>query len=208
MTDRTRGNALQQRLSAIVDALRPRTSRRTTTSSGSSRKRERPPNSLSAATSRALLRPDPPISPSRTAGTRRSRRPSTTPSAHQGHRRFADRRCAASAFPVRRQGSRRSFRADVPAATAEVERAKVPGLETVVVVGGGTAGYFAALAIGNARVPDLDVTLIESSKIPIIGVGEATTTPMPSFLHVQLGLDIVELYRRSSPTWKMGIKFE
>ena len=68
----------------------------------------------------------------------------------------------------------------------------------VVVAGGGTAGYFAALAL-KRQLPDLDVTLVESSKIPIIGVGEATTTLMVPFLHQQLGIDIVELYRDVRP---------
>lgn len=79
-------------------------------------------------------------------------------------------------------------------------------IQSVVVVGGGTAGYFAALAIKRA-LTRLDVTLVESSKIPIIGVGEATTTLMPPFLHRQLGIDICELYREVRPTWKLGIKF-
>ena len=44
---------------------------------------------------------------------------------------------------------------------------------TVGVIGGGTAGYFAALALKRA-FPELRVTLVESSAVPIIGVGEAT----------------------------------
>ncbi|HEX8795352.1 MAG TPA: tryptophan halogenase family protein [Polyangiaceae bacterium] len=75
------------------------------------------------------------------------------------------------------------------------------------VIGGGTAGYFAALALVRA-FPGLRVTLVESSAVPIIGVGEATTTLMPPFLHQQLGLDIVELFRAVRPTFKLGIKFE
>jgi tryptophan halogenase len=83
-----------------------------------------------------------------------------------------------------------------------------PGaVRSVIVVGGGTAGYFTALAL-QAERPDLDVTVLESSSIPIIGVGEATTTLMPPFLHRQLGIDIVELYRQVQPTWKLGINFE
>ncbi len=74
-------------------------------------------------------------------------------------------------------------------------------------VGGGTAGYFAALAV-KRRFPGMDVTLIESKSIPIIGVGEATTTLMPPFLHAQLGLDVVEMWKRVKPTLKLGIRFE
>ena len=85
--------------------------------------------------------------------------------------------------------------------------APAPAIATVGVVGGGTAGYFAALAL-KKRFPTLSVTLIESSTIPIIGVGEATTTLMPPFLHHELGIDVVELYREVRPTWKLGIKFD
>ncbi|MBK9265327.1 MAG: tryptophan 7-halogenase [Polyangiaceae bacterium] len=75
------------------------------------------------------------------------------------------------------------------------------------VIGGGTAGYFAALAI-KRRFPHIDVMIVESSRIPIIGVGEATTTLMPPFLHAQLGLDIVELFHEVKPTFKLGIQFD
>ena len=47
-----------------------------------------------------------------------------------------------------------------------------------VIVGGGTAGWLAALMLQDAlkRLKRQDaVTVIESSKIPTIGVGEGTT---------------------------------
>jgi len=78
---------------------------------------------------------------------------------------------------------------------------------SVGVLGGGTAGYFAALAL-RARFPELAVTVVESSKIPIIGVGEATTPPLVTFLHSYLGIDVHEMYREVVPTWKLGIHFE
>jgi len=80
-------------------------------------------------------------------------------------------------------------------------------IKTVGIVGGGTAGYLTALALRAAR-PELEVTLIESSKIPVIGVGEATTARLNTFLHGDLGLDIEDFYARVQPTWKLGIRFE
>jgi tryptophan 7-halogenase len=75
------------------------------------------------------------------------------------------------------------------------------------VIGGGTAGYLTALAL-RAKRPWLDVTLVESSGIPIIGVGEATTPSMIPFLHHYLGIDAQELYEEVQPTWKLGIRFD
>ena len=79
---------------------------------------------------------------------------------------------------------------------------------TVGILGGGTAGYLAALAL-RARLPELDVTLIESKKVPVIGVGEATTPRLVEFLHrpQDLGLDIVDFHRRVLPAWKLGILY-
>ena len=74
------------------------------------------------------------------------------------------------------------------------------------ILGGGTAGYLAALALAK-RFPGLDLTLIESSKVPVIGVGEATTPLMPQFLHNDLGLDIHDLFEKVRPTFKLGIRF-
>lgn len=63
----------------------------------------------------------------------------------------------------------------------------------------------AALAL-RARRPDVGVTLIQSSRVPIIGVGESTTPVMVAFLHGYLGLDIDEFMARVQPTWKIGVK--
>lgn len=90
------------------------------------------------------------------------------------------------------------------AADSAVSSAKV---QSIGVVGGGTSGYFAALALKKA-FPQLRVCVVESSAIPIIGVGEATTTLMPPFLHAQLGIDPVELFAEVEPTWKLGIRFD
>ncbi|MEH2460157.1 tryptophan 7-halogenase [Nostoc sp.] len=81
--------------------------------------------------------------------------------------------------------------------------------QTVGILGGGTAGYLTALAFRAFR-PDIKVTLLESSAIPVIGVGEATTPELVKFLHSPrfLGLDIVDFYQRVRPTWKLGIKFQ
>lgn len=77
---------------------------------------------------------------------------------------------------------------------------------SVGILGGGTAGYLTALAL-RIKHPTLKITLIESSGIPVIGVGEATTPLIIDFLHKYLNLDIVDFYRSVRPTWKLGIKF-
>ncbi len=76
----------------------------------------------------------------------------------------------------------------------------------IIVLGGGSAGFLSALAI-KARLPQLDVTILRSPDIGIIGVGEGTTISVPDHLHCNLQLDPGELHRRVKVTWKLGIKF-
>lgn len=80
-------------------------------------------------------------------------------------------------------------------------------IRSVGIIGGGTAGYLTALTL-RAQRPWLDVTLVESRGIPIIGVGEATVPSMVPFLHDDLAVDAEELYRHVAPTWKLGIRFD
>jgi tryptophan halogenase len=79
-------------------------------------------------------------------------------------------------------------------------------IRTIGVIGGGTAGYLTALALQRVH-PQVQVTLIESSSVPIIGVGEATTPLMPAFLHGLLAFPVAEFFREVKPTFKLGIKF-
>ena len=79
-------------------------------------------------------------------------------------------------------------------------------VKRVVVVGGGSAGFLAAITI-KARARDLAVAVIRSKEIGIIGVGEGSTAILPGHLHGYLGIDYREFYRLADPLWKLGIRF-
>jgi len=75
----------------------------------------------------------------------------------------------------------------------------------IIIVGGGTAGWITALYIRQS-MPNVDVTVIQSSKIGIIGVGEATTPQIIEFLNF-VGIAIDEVITKSGGTIKNGINF-
>ena len=60
-------------------------------------------------------------------------------------------------------------------------------LNTIAIVGGGTAGCISALVL-KRRFPSLDIRIIESEKIGIVGVGEGTTEQWEDFVEY-VGLD-------------------
>jgi len=79
-----------------------------------------------------------------------------------------------------------------------------------VVVGGGTAGWIAAFIIQDSiRRLKLDarVSVVESTKIPTVGVGEATTAAFHVFLR-HFNIDIFEFFRKTEATYKLGIRHE
>lgn len=78
-------------------------------------------------------------------------------------------------------------------------------IQSVGIVGGGTAGFLTALAL-KKHLPNLRVDVIASSDIPVIGVGESTIFHLVDFLHEELGLDRAQLYREVRPTWKLGLR--
>jgi tryptophan halogenase len=76
----------------------------------------------------------------------------------------------------------------------------------VIVLGGGSAGFLAAITL-KTRLPELQVVVIRSKELGIIGVGEGTTVMVPNFLHGYLKIDPVEFQRLARPTFKLGIRF-
>ena len=78
----------------------------------------------------------------------------------------------------------------------------------IVIVGGGTAGWLAALMLGDAAKRAgvvCAVTVVESSKYGTIGVGEGTTAVFRMMLK-HLGLDEFEFLAATEATIKYGIR--
>lgn len=78
-------------------------------------------------------------------------------------------------------------------------------INKIVVVGGGTAGLVTSLVLKKS-LPKLDVTMIESSKIGIIGVGEGSTEHWKWFMET-CSIPLAELLVKTRATHKNGIRF-
>lgn len=89
----------------------------------------------------------------------------------------------------------------------------------IVIVGGGTAGWLAAATFAVSDVQrvtkglekKLDITVLESKNIPIIGAGEGSTGILSSWISKKissLGIDEIDFLNKTDATLKLGIKFK
>ncbi|WP_375427292.1 tryptophan halogenase family protein [uncultured Sphingomonas sp.] len=77
---------------------------------------------------------------------------------------------------------------------------------TIVILGGGTAGWIVAAMLARFVPRTTRIRLVESDAIGTVGVGEATI-PQIRFLTQGLGLDEDQLLAATQGTFKLGIEF-
>lgn len=75
----------------------------------------------------------------------------------------------------------------------------------IVVVGGGSAGWISALFV-QKFFPSCKITVIDSSTVDIIGVGESTTPPIIDIFDF-IGISIADLIKNCGATIKDSIRF-
>lgn len=80
-------------------------------------------------------------------------------------------------------------------------------IKKIIIFGGGTSGWLSAAFLRN-NIPDaVEIQLIESSKVGIIGVGEGTQPYTTQFLR-QCGIGPDDWMKSANASYKLGVEFD
>lgn len=80
-------------------------------------------------------------------------------------------------------------------------------IKNIVILGGGTAGWVTALNFLQ-KTNDINITVISSKEVPIIGVGESTTGIMNGLININNGkvkINELDFIKKTDSTFKLGI---
>jgi hypothetical protein len=80
-------------------------------------------------------------------------------------------------------------------------------IRSVVILGGGTAGWMTAAYLGKALQGSVDITVLEAPAIGRIGVGEATVPNLHRAFFAYLGLAEEDWMRECNAAFKIAVKF-
>ncbi|ABD82310.1 tryptophan halogenase family protein [Saccharophagus degradans] len=83
---------------------------------------------------------------------------------------------------------------------------KVKKVESILVVGGGTAGWLTAGIIAAKHGTSVSITVVESPNIKTVGVGEGTWPTMKTTLQ-EMGVSETDFLRQCDASFKQGAKF-
>lgn len=78
-------------------------------------------------------------------------------------------------------------------------------IKRIIIAGGGSSGWMSAAMLCK-QFPDLEIALVESPDIPIIGVGESTLGSINQYLGL-IGLKDEDWMSYCNATYKLAIKF-
>jgi len=79
-------------------------------------------------------------------------------------------------------------------------------IKKIIILGGGTSGWLSAAYLRNQIPEAVEIQLIESSSVGIIGVGEGTQPYTTEFLR-QCGLQPDDWMKDAKATYKLGVEF-